>query len=250
MTNVAPEGGFRTAAEDAAGRKIAAVFDQCPESIEVKLDHFTKYIRRQRLTRLLALYEIFKRILAVKGSIVECGVYHGFGIMAWANISAVLEPANLTRRIYGFDTFEGFPDVGAKDSNLMLKAEKGHLYSNSFEELKTLIDIYDSNRFLGHVSKVQLVKGDVKKTVPEFIADHKHLLVSLLFLDLDLYEPTKVAIDYFLPRMPKGAVIAFDELDNPIWPGETAALLETVGIQRLRIERIEFDPYIGFAVMD
>ncbi len=64
--------------------------------------------------------------------------------------------------------------------------------------------------------------------MPQFVAEHPHLLVSLLFLDLDLYEPTKVAIECFLPRMPKGAVIAFDELDNPMWPGETLALLESV----------------------
>jgi hypothetical protein len=28
------------------------------------------------------------------------------------------------------------------------------------------------------------------------------------------------------------------------------ALLETVGANRLRIERLPFDPYIGFAVLD
>ena len=49
--------------------------------------------------------------------------------------------------------------------------------------------------------------------------------MSLLFLDFDLYEPTKAALEQFVPRMPRGAVLAFDELDNPIWPGETKALL-------------------------
>ena len=50
--------------------------------------------------------------------------------------------------------------------------------------------------------------------------------------------------------MPKGAVLAFDELDNPLWPGETLAMLETHARRPLRIERVEFDPYIGFAVLD
>ena len=88
------------------------------------------------------------------------------------------------------------------------------------------------------------------QTIPSFLGGNDHLLVSLLFLDMDLYEPTKLAIESFYPRMPKGAIIAFDELDNPIWPGETRALLDTVGAGRLRIERVEFDPYIGFAVID
>ncbi len=245
-----PEGGFRTQAEEEAGARLARAFEACPDSIETKLDNFTKYIRRQRLTRLLALYEIFKRILNVKGSIVECGVYRGFTLMAWANISAVLEPANLTRRIYGFDSFEGFPAVSKEDANGTMEPRKGQLLAGACEELAELIEVYDANRFLGHVKKVQLIKGDVAMTVPEFIAANRHLVVSLLFLDLDLYAPTKTAIEYFLPRMPKGAIIAFDELDNPIWPGETLALLDSIGVNRLAMQRIDFDPYIGFAVID
>src|SRR3972149_7531079 len=98
MEPITPEGGFRTEIERKVGKKLEEVFVKCPESIEIKLDNFTKYIRRQRLTRLLSLYEIFKKILPVKGSIIECGVYNGFGLMSWANMRAVLEPAHLTGR--------------------------------------------------------------------------------------------------------------------------------------------------------
>ena len=76
------------------------------------------------------------------------------------------------------------------------------------------------------------------------------MVVSLLFLDFDLYEPTKVALENFLPRMPKGAILAFDELDNPIWPGETVALFETLGINKLKIRRLDWEPYIGYAILE
>jgi hypothetical protein len=95
-----------------------------------------------------------------------------------------------------------------------------------------------------------LIRGDATKTIPRFIEDNPHLLISLLFLDFDLYEPTKVALEHFVPRMPRGAVLAFDELDNPLWPGETIAMLERFRDRPLRIERLAFDPYIGFAVLD
>ena len=131
--------------------------------------------------------------------------------MAWAHMSAILEPVNLTRHIYGFDSFEGFPNVSAQDSTPLAKLQKGGLSADSHDELLELIEIYDSYRFLGHVPKVELVKGDAIKTIPEFVASHRHLVVSLLFLDFDLYEPTRMALRHFFPRMPKGAVIAFDE---------------------------------------
>jgi hypothetical protein len=97
---------------------------------------------------------------------------------------------------------------------------------------------------------VELIAGDATKTIPEFMDKNSHLLVSLLFLDFDLFEPTKTALEQFVPRMPKGAVLAFDQLDNPIWPGETKALLDCLPVNRLKIQRLEWDPYIGFAVLE
>jgi hypothetical protein len=244
------EGFLRNDAEREAAALYAELFEQSPDTTAQKLSHVAKYLRRQDLTRLLARYEIFKRVLGVKGSIVECGVYRGAGLMAWANLSAVLEPNNLTRQVYGFDSFEGFPAVGEKDQSRFRPARAGELRADSYGELQSLIRAFDLNRFLGHVPKVHLVKGDAGRTIPQFVADYPHLVVGLLFLDFDLYEPTKAAIEHFVPRMPRGAVIAFDELDNPAWPGETLALIDTLGLGRLRLERLAFDPYVSFAVIE
>lgn len=241
---------FRTAKEQHVGRNVEALFLESADSVETKLENFPKYVRRQHLKRFLALYEIFKLVLPVKGSVVECGVYKGFGLMSWAKFSTILEPENLTRRIYGFDSFEGFPMVSSRDSNLIAIPQPGELRTDSAGELEKLLHEYDQDRFLGHIDKVQLVRGDVAHTVPKFIQDHPHLLVSLLFMDLDLYEPTRVALEHFLPRMPRGAVLAFDELDNPIWPGETQAALEALPIRNLRLRRLEWDPYIAYAVLE
>lgn len=247
---IAVDGGLRSQAEQAEAEKNQKCFELNPTSWEKKMENFPKYVRRQNLTRFLALYEIFKRVINVKGSIVECGVFQGFGISSWSKFSAIMEPVNLTRRIYGFDTFEGFPNLSEQDHTEIGNVRTGDLYADSYDELKELVAIHDSTRFLGHIPKVNLIKGDAAQTIPAFIEEHPHIIVSLLFLDFDLYEPTKVALEHFVPRMPKGAVIAFDELDNPLWPGETQAMLDKVGANKLRLERIEFDPYIGFAIID
>ena len=244
-------GGLRTGAEAEEGARNKALFEANPSTWETKLENFPKYVRRQNLTRFLSLYEIYKRVLPIKGSVIECGVNHGFGLMSWAKFSAIMEPVNLTRRIYGFDTFEGFPGVSEQDRSATSQHVKvGDLAADVHDELNQLVEIYDSTRFIGHVPKVKLVRGDATKTIPEFVQSNPHLVISLLFMDFDLYEPTKVALEHFLPRMPKGAVLAFDELDNPLWPGETLAMLEVMAKRPLRIERVEFDPYIGFAVLD
>ena len=240
---------FRTPAEQEVGKNIERIFAACPDPVEIRLENFPKYVRRQHLKRFLAMYEVFKLALPVKGSVVECGVFKGFGVMAWAKLSAMLEPENLTRRIYAFDTFAGFPNVSDKDASSVAAPHEGALYADSYAELQALIVEHDRDRFLGHIDKVHLIKGDVVETVPRFLEAQPHLVVSLLFLDLDLYEPTRVALRHFLPRMPRGAVLAFDQLDNPMWPGETLALLEEIGM-RVRLRRLEWDPYMAYAVLE
>lgn len=248
MSEIRP-GMFQTEEERAVGADLAALFDASQDPVETRLANFPKYARRSHLTRFLALYELFKRAMPVKGSIVECGVYRGFSLLSWAKLSAILEPNNLTRRIYGFDSFDGFTSVDARDRPGRTGVKVGDLSSGQEDELRKLIELYDRDRFLGHLPKVQLVAGDLATTVPQFLADNPHLVVSLLFLDVDLYEPTRIALESFAPHMHAGSIIAFDELDNPLWPGETQAVMETLGLRSLRIERFDFDPYIGFAVL-
>ena len=73
---------LRTEVEQQVGKNIESIFLNCSDSVEIKLDNFTKYVRRQHLKRFLALYEVFKLVLPVKGSVIACGVWRGFSLMA------------------------------------------------------------------------------------------------------------------------------------------------------------------------
>jgi len=215
-----------------------------------KLRNFAKYVPRQTLTMFLAKRDIFQRIIYVHGHIIECGVYLGGGLMSWAQLSAIYEPINHTRRIVGFDNFTGFADINEKDKGDNLEcAKEGGLAVNAQEDVEECIRLYDLNRPIGHIPRVELVVGNGVETIPKYLNDNPHLVVAMLYLDFDVYEPTKIALQTFLPRMPKGAVIVFDELNDAAWPGETLAVLETVGLRNLRIERFPFTTQLSFAVL-
>lgn len=238
----------RTAKELTYTEQLEQCIDASPFSLVDRLRNFTLYTPRQDMTNFLIRHEIFKRVMNVQGSIVECGVLHGGGLMAWAQFSAIYEPTNHQRRIIGFDTFSGFPELAKQDRlSESPQAHKGGLAVDSYEHLRECIRLYDMNRFIGHVPKVELVRGDSVKTIPQYLQQNPHLIVSLLYLDFDIYEPTRAALKHFLPRMPKGTVVAFDELNLKDWPGESIAVLESLNLKDYRIERLPFGSVISFA---
>lgn len=214
-----------------------------------KLGNFTKFVPRESIARFLIKYEMFKEILDVQGVIIECGVLFGGGLMTWAQLSAIMEPANHQRRIVGFDTFEGFPSISKEDKAKASSTlcEKGELAVDSYEDLLECIRLYDKTRCFNHLNKVELVRGDVLETIPLYIEDNPHLVVSLLYLDFDVYKPTKNALEHFLPRMPKGSIVGFDQLNQAPWPGETVAVLKQFGnLSSLRITKQLFGTSISY----
>jgi hypothetical protein len=238
--------------EEDVVRDLCEAFDNSCIPLAQRLQTFPRHVRRQDLARFLVRYEIFKLTVGIHGSVVECGVFAGGGLMTWAHCSAILEPYNHTRRVIGFDTFEGFPNVHENDISTGVSE---HLYEGAFQTSTTIVDelnqlaaIHDRNRPLGHIPKVELVQGDSCATIPQYLEQNPHLLISLLYLDFDLYEPTKVALQYLLPRVSRGGVVAFDELNSKEFPGETLAFIESAGFTPSPLCRFPTDPYISYFV--
>jgi hypothetical protein len=230
---------------------VETIFSDAAGTVAERLDAFPKFASRQAIAKFLARYQIFTRVLGVNGSIVECGVLHGGGLLTFAKLSSIFEPANHVRKVIGFDTFTGFPSVSAQDRHdgASSHVQQEGLRGSSLDEVAKAVALYDANRPISHIPKVVLVEGDICVTGPQYVEANPHLVVSLLYLDLDLYEPTKAALETFVPRMPKGAVIAFDELNAEIFPGETIAVDEVLGLGNLQIERFPFDSYVSFCVL-
>ena len=216
-------------------------------SIIDKLEAFPRFTTKRSLARFLVKHELFKRILNVNGNIVECGVFNGAGLFTWAQLSNIYEPTNHTRKIFGFDTFEGFPSVvESKDNTGVLRSKKGDLKGSTYDQIMKSVEKYSAERQLAHIPNVHLVQGNFMETSEQYLEKQQQAIVALLYLDFDLYEPTKKALEVFLPRMPKGAIIAFDELDCESFPGETLAMLEMLDLNSHRLERSPIDPWISF----
>ena len=72
-------------------------------------------------------------------------------------------------------------------------------------------------------------------------------MVALLYMDLDLYQPTLDTLKLVWERIPKGGIIVFDELNHEDYPGETMAAMEAIGIGNLRLKRLDISSMLAYA---
>ena len=90
----------------------------------------------------------------------------------------------------------------------------------------------------GIEKNIELVEGDIIKTVPEYIKKNPHLKLSLVNLDTDIYEPAVTILEYLWPQIVKGGVLVLD--DYATFPGETKAVDEYFKEKNVKIQKFSF----------
>jgi len=182
---------------------------------------------------------LYRMILNVPGVIMEFGVHRGRHLAALTALRGVHEPYNPHRRIIGFDTFTGFPDVTAIDTTNPSAVPGRFALTNSYpQHPREVLDAHEMGEHLGHIRRTLTIQGDVRETLPRYLTDNPHTVIALAYFDLDLYEPTRDTLDAVRPYLTKGSVLAFDELAHARWPGETAALRDTLGTSNFTLRTL------------
>ncbi len=213
-------------------------------------NNFSVFATRQNITRFIETFRYWEMIRNIPGNILECGVAGGNFLFSMAHFSSIYEPHHYTRKIVGFDTFEGFPSPSKKDlSSNAQHMVSGGLSFDSYGYLNEAIKLFDQNRMIGNIPKISLHKGDISETFPKYLVDHPSSVISLLHLDLDLYLPTKKVLELAIERMPKGALVIFDEINHDDYPGETIAVIETLGLQNINLNRVDEASMAGYWVI-
>lgn len=215
-----------------------------------QVDELFVFTRRQRVAQYLCDIKLFERILGISGSIIECGVDRGGTLMLYFQLCSVLEPYGIGRKVYGFDTFDDTrPETLPANRNIDSHFEKKNQEASIFDTLHSAIRMHDLNRPASHLPKCELIRGNAKSTIPAFVESHPELLVALLHLDFGDYDGTKIALQHFLPLMPKGAVVAINTLNFEKWPGDNRAFKELIDLNKVRLERFPFNPWTSFYVV-
>tara|TARA_B100001093_G_C26714242_1_gene964904 strand:+ start:179 stop:880 length:702 start_codon:yes stop_codon:yes gene_type:complete len=198
-----------------------------------------------RLAKLLIQYEAFKLIKNLKGSIVECGIFKGTSFVRLATFRNLFRKKNST--LIGFDHFgDNYPKTPHSNEMKIRKhfIKKAGSSSISTKQIRKIF----KNK---NIDNYKLVKGNVLKTVPEYVQNNKNLKISLLNIDIDFPETTQCVLDNFYDKVVKGGIIMFDNYlgkginlgkgtGNIAYQGETKVINKFL---KKKGKKIKFSPF-------
>nr|WP_199714796.1 class I SAM-dependent methyltransferase [Micromonospora radicis] len=197
-------------------------------------------MRRHQLVDLLSMDALYRMSMRVPSVVMEFGVFHGRHLATFTALRSIYEPYNSTRRIIGFDAFTGFPDLADLD-RVSPSASLGRFATPAgyAGHLRDVLATHESLDPLAHIQQTMVIEGDVRETLPAYLSENPQTIVSLAYFDLDIYEPTRKALDAIEPYLTDGSILAFDEIAHPKWPGETRALRESIGVKGLELRMLD-----------
>jgi hypothetical protein len=207
---------------------LEGILERNPHGVSHLLAMWPVYVRRINLARFLAHAKLFEYIAHLPGDIVELGVSRGVSFFTWHKLLEIHCPLDTSRKVIGFDSFEGLADFtdndGRDDANVGKRAG-GWSAGSVEEEVFALKDLFNQDNVLARERAI-LVKGRVQDTIEAFLTSRPGMRISLLHFDLDLYEPTLFALEALWDLLVPGGLIVLDEYALPPWAGETSAFDE------------------------
>lgn len=166
----------------------------------------------------------------IEGDIVECGIAAG-GNFASMIVGALSVDDAQTRKFWGFDSFQGIQLAGKRDtiqpgigiiSHDVNVSEDSLLVSSGVtaHSLESVIKNLKRWGLWGRVA-IEFVEGWVQHTLPTVA--YRINRIAVLRLDMDLYAPTRCALEWLGRKVVSGGTIIIDDWDLE---GARAAFIE------------------------
>lgn len=227
------------------------LIDKCSYMNEKNWVASVTCMNRVSISKLLFYNDIIRQIVDVPGVILELGVQWGATTNLLYNLTSIYDPFNFRRRVVGFDTFGGFPSSSISEGERSEGWRANDLVAagNAQEIADKCLSAHQAFSALKHMERHEFVKGDVVKTIPDWLANNDHETVALCIFDLDLGIPTRETLKHILPRCQKGSVLVFDEYSHPRFREEGAAARKYLDTMKIRPIKSPFLPYTCYFVL-
>ena len=240
---------FSNNQEQDARLKLANLLEECKIPKPEILSNLGLFLNSKNLSRILFMNYIYQKIIDVQGVVFDLGTRWGQNMSLFSSFRGIYEPYNRHRKIIGFDTFEGFVEITPEDGGSSLMNPGNVTVSPNYENyLNKIMECHEQDNPLSHIKKFSIIKGDANITVQDYIEANPETIISLAYFDFDVYKPTAKVLETIIPRLTRGSVLGFDELNDPDSPGETIALMEKIGLNNIKLRRYRYSSRVSYFV--
>lgn len=242
---------FKTNEEDKIENQILKnLFSKKIPNNEI-LENLGIFLSSKNLSRILCLNDIYKNQIEINGNIFDFGTRWGQNAVIFSMLRSIYEPFNRHKRIFAFDTFEGFKKIHKNDGVSKLMKEGNLKTTKDYESfLQNHLDLLDKLNPLSHINKNFVIKGDAIIKLKNLLKKNPEIIVSLAYFDFDIYEPTKKCFELLKSRFVKGSIVCFDEANDSDSPGETMAIMDTIGLNNIKLKRHPYCSRISYFVIN
>ena len=240
---------FSNNQEQDARLKLANLLEECKIPKPEILSNLGLFLNSKHLSRILFMNYIYQKIIDVQGVVFDLGTRWGQNMSLFTSFRGIYEPYNRHRKIIGFDTFEGFVEITPEDGESNLMNPGNVTVSPNYEDyLNEIMECHEQDNPLSHIKKFSIIKGDANNTVSDYLESNPETIISLAYFDFDVYKPTAKVLETIIPRLTRGSVLGFDELNDPDSPGETIALMEKIGLNNIKLRRYRYSSRVSYFV--
>jgi Macrocin-O-methyltransferase (TylF) len=208
-------------------------------------NEFYRRCSADRISKFLSHAKLYEMSLGLPGHFVEAGVFKGASFCRFRKLGRLFHPDH-TRQFIGFDVFGKFPDpqYGPDKAELERQWSVDGDHGISRPALQKLLEEQ------GLAQNVELVEGDIRESMPRYLAERQQISLSIVNIDLDLYEPIKAALEHLFPLVVRGGVVILDDYEG--FPGAKRAVDEYLAEHRRpeRIQKFSFAYTPSFLIKD
>jgi hypothetical protein len=214
--------------------------EQNPQELYDVFNSFILSSDRKVFNKLIARALLYNEVKDLPGDIVECGVFKGTGLYSFLKLKRLYNP-NSVKKVIGFDFFNT-DDLLNSINNEMDRETMSVLFNDrDFKHEKNYNTFLHEQILLHGFSDTDfhLVQGDVSLTTKKFSQENPGFKISLLYMDLDLEEPTYNTLVNLWDNVVKGGIIVFDEYGYHKW-SESKGVDRFIEEKKLEIKTLNY----------
>lgn len=191
-------------------------YNSTKETAQTVYDSYNKLLfsaDARVFNKMMKKSELYLKVKDLPGDILEFGVFKGAGMALFLNLKMMYEPNSLMK-VIGFDFFNSVKLTNTLDglNKIMMTTVLNRAANEELliENVKDRLSNFNEDTY-------KLIEGDGVVNSIQYNIENPGARIKLLYMDIDLGEPTYKILNTLWNKVVRNGIIIFDEYGYHKW---------------------------------